>query len=97
GLFDDLVGGKQKLRRNGQAERLGGFNVDHQIVLRRQLEGQIAGLLAAQDAINIGGGAAVHLNAIRTVRKPVLRSSRRHARNRSPAAGAAPSSRWSAP
>src|SRR6516162_7962385 len=66
-LFNRLVGCKQKVRRNRQAERLGDFEVDHQLVLGRQLEGQIASLLAAQNAIHIGGRAAVRLNAIRTV------------------------------
>jgi hypothetical protein len=45
--LDHLVGGKQKFRRNGQAERFRGLQVDHEIVLGRLLIGQITGLLAA--------------------------------------------------
>src|SRR5215813_13627282 len=52
--FDYLVGGKQKVRRNRQAERLGGIKVDNQLVLGRLLEGQIASFLPTQDAIITG-------------------------------------------
>src|SRR6266700_4238588 len=38
--LDHLVGGKQKFRRNGQAERFSGLQVDHEIVLGRLLIGQ---------------------------------------------------------
>jgi hypothetical protein len=34
-LFDHLVGGEEELLRNGQAERLGGVQIDNEVVLRR--------------------------------------------------------------
>ena len=32
-LFDHLIGGKQKFRGNGQAKRLGRFEVDDEVIL----------------------------------------------------------------
>src|SRR5262245_44514051 len=65
--FDDLVGGEQKLWRNGQPERFGGSKINHQIVFGWLLIGQIGGLLAAQDAIDIGGRATIKVGPIRAV------------------------------
>src|SRR5262245_26077450 len=67
GSFDDLVGGEQKLWRNGQPERFGGSKINHQIVFGWLLIGQIDGLLAAQDAIDIGGRATIKVGPIRAV------------------------------
>jgi hypothetical protein len=36
-LFDHLVGAGEQRGRNCEAKRLGGFEVDHQLVLRRRL------------------------------------------------------------
>jgi hypothetical protein len=38
-LFDHLVGGGEQRLRHGQAERLGGLEVDHQLEARRLFEG----------------------------------------------------------
>src|SRR5262249_49489539 len=48
-LFDRLVGSKQKVRRNRQAERLGGFEVDHELELGRLHDRQVGGLLAFEN------------------------------------------------
>src|SRR5215469_1527745 len=56
-LFDHLVGAKQERVRDCQPKRLGGLEVQDQLVFRRQLHREIARLLAAQDAIDISGGA----------------------------------------
>src|SRR6516162_387576 len=55
-LFDLLVGAQQDRWGYGKAERLGGLEVDDHLELGRQLHREIARLLAAQDAIDIGGG-----------------------------------------
>ena len=57
-LFDHLVGAKQDPLRHVEAERLGGLEVHDHFEFCRKLHRQIAGFLAAQDAIDISGGAA---------------------------------------
>jgi hypothetical protein len=50
GLLDHLVGEQQYGLDDGQPERLGGLEVDHQLELGGGLNGEFARLLAAQDA-----------------------------------------------
>jgi hypothetical protein len=45
-LFDHLVGARKQCWRHGEAERLGGLEVDHQVVLGRRLHRKVRGLLA---------------------------------------------------
>ena len=56
-LFDHLVGAQQYRLRHRKAERLGGLEVHGHLVFRRKLHREIARLLAAQNAIDINGGA----------------------------------------
>src|SRR6516225_6670625 len=56
-LFDHLVGAQQNRWGYGKAERRGGLAVHEHLELGRQLHREIARLLAAQDAIDISGGA----------------------------------------
>ena len=49
-------------RRHVEAERLGGLEVDHQLVLGRRLHRQIGRLRALEDAVDIAGGAPVLLD-----------------------------------
>jgi hypothetical protein len=53
--------------RHVEAERLGGFEIDHQLVLGRRLHRKIGRLLALEDAINVAGGAPILVNAIRSI------------------------------
>src|SRR5262249_44042694 len=53
-LFDHLVGTGKHGRRNGEAEGPGGFEVDHQLILRRLLIRQISRTFATEDAVDIG-------------------------------------------
>jgi hypothetical protein len=55
--FDYLVGAQHYRRRYGKAERGGGLAVHGHFELGRELHREIARLLAAQDAIDISGGA----------------------------------------
>jgi hypothetical protein len=52
-LFDHLVGGGKQRRRHGEAERLGSFEVDHQLELCRRLNRKLIWFLTPDDAISI--------------------------------------------
>ena len=58
-LFDHLVGAGEHAGGIVEAERLGGLEVDHQLVLGRRLHRQVGRLLALEDAIDVAGRAAV--------------------------------------
>jgi hypothetical protein len=51
-----------------EAERLGGLEIDDHFVLGRRLDRQVGGLLALEDAIDVGGRASVRVDCIRPVR-----------------------------
>ena len=63
-LFDHLVGACEHGRRDGEAKRLGGLEVQHQLVPRRRLHRQVGGLLALEDAIDIAGRAPGQVDQI---------------------------------
>src|SRR5207244_6984734 len=52
-LFNHLVGARKQRWRHLDAERLGGFGVDHQLELARLLDRQIRWLGALEDATGI--------------------------------------------
>ena len=67
-LFDHLFGARDQRRRHDEAERLGGFEVDHKLVFARRLDWQVSRLSAPQDAINVARRAPELVNPIGTVR-----------------------------
>ena len=55
--FDQLVGAQEERLRNRQADLLGGLEIDHQHEFGRLLDGEIGGLGALQDPIDVGGAS----------------------------------------
>src|SRR5690349_14134635 len=55
--FDDSIGSQQQRRRDRQAERLCGLQIDDQLELRGLLDGKIARLRALQDSVDKDGSS----------------------------------------
>src|SRR6516164_8530736 len=66
-LFDDLGGAQHYRRGYGKTERLGGLEVHGHLKLGRELHREIARLLAAQNAIDIGGGSTKDVYLVASV------------------------------
>jgi hypothetical protein len=58
-LLDHLIGPQQERLWNRETEGLGGLQVDHQLELRRLLDGKVGRLSALQYAIHVAGGQKV--------------------------------------
>ena len=52
-LFDHLIGRRKQFVWDGESERFGGLEIDDQLILCRQLHGEIGRLLALEDAVDI--------------------------------------------
>ena len=63
--FDHLVGAGENRGGNVQTKVLGGFQIDHKLVLGRRLHGKLGGLLALEDAIDVASRALVLVDLIR--------------------------------
>ena len=64
--FDHLVGAAREGQRHGNAERLGGLEVEDQLDLRGLLHRQVSGLLAPENAPGVETGQTVRLLAHQT-------------------------------
>jgi hypothetical protein len=64
GSLYHLVGAREHGRRHVEAERLGGLEVDHQLVLGRRLHRKVGRLLALEDAIDVAGREPVLVEEI---------------------------------
>src|SRR5947207_13131160 len=66
-LFDHLIGAGEERRGNVDADRLGGFQIDHEIELGCLLDRQLAGLIVSEDAADIDAGLTMRINEVRTI------------------------------
>src|SRR3989442_9124886 len=67
-LLDHLIRPQQQRRRDREAERLGGLHVDDQLEFRRLLDGEIGGLGALQDLVDVHSSAGGDILEVRAVR-----------------------------
>jgi hypothetical protein len=63
-LLDHLVGTGEDRLRQGEAERLGGLEVDRELEMGRLLHGQLAGRGAAKDTNHVIRGAPAQLGKV---------------------------------
>src|SRR5581483_6080519 len=61
---DYLIGPGQDIRGNDKADLLGGFQINHQLELRRLLDRKIGGLGAFEDLVYVGGRAMPEVGKI---------------------------------
>jgi hypothetical protein len=65
--LDHLISSGQQRFRNGQAERLGGLEVDYKVELGRPLDGELATLLAFEDTTDVPASLAMRVKEARTI------------------------------
>src|SRR5262249_11299177 len=68
-LFDYLVGALLEMHRHDKADRLGGFQIDHELEFDRSLHGKLTWLLALKNAIDIRRRTPKIIDRVASVRK----------------------------
>src|SRR2546422_5937751 len=63
-LLNDLIRPREHRRRDGEAQRLRRLQIDHQLELRRLLNGEVARSATLQDLVDVDGGATGLLGKI---------------------------------
>ena len=66
-LLNHRVRAQQQRLRDGDTERLRGFEVDDQLELRRLLDGEVGRLRALEDLVDVYGGAADEIGHVHCV------------------------------
>ena len=66
-LLDHLVGAAEQRQREGEAERLGGLEIDNELDFCKQLDRQVGGLLPVENAPAIYANKALSFGKARTV------------------------------
>ena len=66
-LFDHFVGEREQRPGHGEAERLGGVEVDRQLELRRLLDGQIGGFGPPENTIGVRRRAPEHVGHVNAI------------------------------
>src|SRR3984893_12375366 len=66
-LLDHLVGAGEDRWRDGQAERLGGLEIDHQLECGRLLDRQIGGLGALEDSSGVNADLTIDSREARSI------------------------------
>src|SRR5438034_5060359 len=64
---DDLIRPREQRLRNRQPERLCGLEVDDQLELPRLLDGQVSGLGALENLVDVGDGVPEHVETVRPI------------------------------
>src|SRR6516225_11840294 len=67
-LFNNLISAGKERMWHSEAKRLGGLEVDHQLVFGRALHWKVVGLFALEDAIHVASSLPVLIDRVSSVR-----------------------------